>query len=103
MLRIAVALLTVALSMASANTYRVNLFQPAVLAGTELKAGEYRLELDGGRIQLRNGQVLVEADVKVENVPQQHRNTSLRLENESGRMHIREIRLGGTNLRLVVN
>jgi hypothetical protein len=43
MMKIAVAFLTVALSMASAKSYSVNVFQPAVLAGTELETGEYKL------------------------------------------------------------
>lgn len=103
MLRITIALLTVALSMASAKSYTVNLFQPAVLAGTELKTGEYKLELDGNKIQIKNGKLLVEANVKVENAPERHRSTSLRLEGEGGRLHVKEIRLGGTNMRLVVN
>jgi len=103
MLRIAIALLTVALSIASAKSYTVNLFQPAVLAGTELKTGEYKLELDGDKIQLKNGKVLVEANVKVENAPERNRSTSMRLEDEGGRLHVKEIRLGGTNMKLVVN
>lgn len=103
MLRIAVALMTVALSVASAKSYTVNLFQPAVLAGTELKTGEYKLELDGTKIQIKNGKVLVEANVKVENAADRNRSTSLRLEEEGGRLHIKEIRLGGTNMRLMVN
>ena len=103
MLRIAIALLTVALSVASAKSYTVNLFQPAVLAGTELKTGEYKLELDGNKIQIKNGKLLVEANVTVENAPERNRSTSLRLEDEGGRLHIKEIRLGGTNMKLVVN
>ena len=103
MLRIAVALLTVALSVASAKSYTVNLFQPAVLAGTELKTGEYKLELDGNKVQIKNGKVLVEANVKVDSAPDRNRSTSLRLEEEGGRLHIKEIRLGGTNMRLMVN
>ena len=103
MLRIAVALFTVALSVASAKSYTINLYQPAVLAGTELKTGEYKLELDGDKIQVKNGDVLAEANVKVENTPERNRTTSMRLEDESGRLHIKEIRLGGTNMRLLVN
>ncbi|MCC7173562.1 MAG: hypothetical protein IT159_00075 [Bryobacterales bacterium] len=103
MLRIAVVFLTVALSVASAKSYTVNLFQPAVLAGTELQAGQYKLEVDGSKIRLKNGPAAVEADVQVENTPQRHRSTSLRLERKDSRMHIKEIRLGGTNVQLVVN
>jgi hypothetical protein len=103
MTRIAVAFLTMALSLAGAKSYTVNLFQPAVLAGTELKVGEYKLELNGDKVQLKNGRLTVEANVKVENTPEPNRSTSLRLEDNGGRLHIREIRLRGTSMKLVVN
>lgn len=100
---VAVAFLTLALSTASAKSYTLNLFQPAVLAGTELKVGTYKLEINGDKIQLKNGTLLVEANVKVENTPEQNRSTSLRLEDNGGRFHVREIRLRGTSMKLVVN
>lgn len=103
MIRIAVAFLTVALSMASAKSYTVNVFQPAVLAGTELKAGEYKLEILGDKISLRSGKVKVEAPVTVENMPAENRSTTMRIDIDGGKSSIREIRLGGTNLKLVVN
>ncbi len=103
MVRIAVAFLTLALSIAGAKSYTVNLFQPAVLAGTELKVGEYKLEINGEKVQLKNGRLLVEANVKVETTPERNGSTSLRLENNGGRLHIKEIRLGGTSMKLVVN
>ncbi len=81
----------------------MNLFQPAVLAGTELKVGEYKLEINGEKVQLKNGRLLVEANVKVETTPERNGSTSLRLENNGGRLHIKEIRLGGTSMKLVVN
>ena len=101
--RIAVAFLTVALVLASAKSHTVNLFQPAVLAGTELKAGEYKLEINGDKIQFKSGKLQVEAGVTVENGSQSYRATTLRLEDSGGRLHIKEIRLGGTSTRLVVN
>jgi len=103
MLRIAIAFLTMALSIASAKSYTVNVLQPAVLGGTELKAGEYKLEINGDKVQLKNGGRRVEATVKVETTPERNPSTSLRLENNGGRLHIREIRLAGTSMKLVVN
>jgi len=46
MKKILLSFATVALAVASAaNSYRVTLFQPAVLNGTELKAGDYKVTL----------------------------------------------------------
>jgi hypothetical protein len=81
----------------------VTLFQPSVLAGTELKAGDYKVEVKGDKVVLRNGKAETEASVKVENAPQKFSNTTVRFADEGGKFRITEIRLGGTNTKLVVN
>lgn len=52
MTKIALLVVTLALPIACATRYRITLFQPSVVAGTELKPGEYRLELDGTKVVL---------------------------------------------------
>jgi hypothetical protein len=47
--------------------------------------------------------VTVEAAVTVENMPAQNRTTTMRIDDNGGKLHIKEIRLRGTNLKLVVN
>ena len=103
MRRIAVAFLTLALSVACARSHTINVAQPIVVAGTELKPGEYRLDLEGGKIRLRNGTVKVEANVRAETVEQTIRATRLRLEVVNGKYQLKEIQLGGTNTRLVLD
>ena len=89
------------LAIAGEKAYTVNLYQPAILGGTELKAGEYRLELDGAKAVLRAGKSAVEAPVKVENADAKFATTSIRLTESAGKQRIAEIRLGGTRTRLV--
>ena len=101
--KLLVAFATLALAAASAKTYDVTLFQPAVLNGKDLKAGDYRVEVDGSKVVLRNGKQATEADVKVETGDQKFSATSIRYGNGNGKYQIQEIRLGGTNMRLVVN
>lgn len=96
-------LLVCALAFAASKSYTVNVWQPAVLAGTELKTGEYRLDLDGEKVRLKAGRQVVEASVKVENTNGRNRATTLVMQEENGKLHIREILLGGTNMKLVVN
>jgi hypothetical protein len=102
-MKLAVAFLTIALAAASAKSYTVNLFQPAILAGTELKSGEYKLEVIGNKVSLKNGKTIAEAVVTVENLPAENSRTTMRLDTADGKNHIKEIRLGGTNVKLVVN
>ena len=65
--RVLLTFVTLALVIASAKSYRVTLFQPAVLAGTELKAGEYKMDVTGDKGTLTNGRSTAQAGVTVEN------------------------------------
>jgi len=102
MLRTAIAFLALALSVASAKSYTVESTLPMVLAGTELMAGSYTLNLEGDKISVKQGKTTFQASVRVETGTDKIRATSFRCEQVDGKYHIREIRLGGTNLKLVL-
>jgi hypothetical protein len=95
--------LSVALMVASAASYNVTLFQPSVLAGKELKAGEYKVTLDGDKAIISMGKQKVEAPAKIETADSKYSSTSVRYTTEDGKMKIQEIRLGGTNQKVVFN
>jgi len=101
--RLILTFLLLALAIASAKTYSVTLFQPSVVAGTELKAGEYRLNLDNDKVVITNGRTSVQSTVKVEESESKYSSTSVRYANSEGKPKIQEIRLGGTKTRLVFN
>jgi hypothetical protein len=90
-------------AMANAATYTVNLWQTATLNGKELKAGEYKVELNANKARITRGKESVEADVKVENSDQKYSNTSVQYSNGNGKYELREIRLGGTKTRILFN
>jgi len=94
---------TVALVTASAATYRVTLFQPSVVSGKELKPGDYKLELSDTKVVISRGKESVEAQVKVAPAESKFSSTSVRYENGDGKYKVLEIRLGGTNTKLVFN
>ena len=87
----------------SPSTYRVNLLQPSVIAGQELKPGEYKIELRDNKAIVTSGKTTVETDVKVETSDTKFSTTSVRYTNGDGKYKVQEIRLGGTNTRLVFN
>ena len=101
------ALLTLtvlALSTAAyAKTYNVTLFQPSIVNGVELTAGDYKLEVDNSKAVIRNSKQKVEADVKVENTDDKFGSTSVRYRNDAGKLQVQEIRLGGTKTKVVFN
>lgn len=94
---------TVAMVFASAASYSVTLFQPSMVAGTELKAGEYKLTIDGDKATIVKGKEKVEATVKMESAETKFAATSVRYSDQGGKMKVQEIRLGGTTTKVVFN
>ena len=94
---------TVALAVASAaSSHRVTLFQTTHVAGSELKPGDYKVTLtDNGKALITSGKTSVEAAVKTETAESKFSSTTVRYRNGEGKYHIQEIRLGGTNTKLV--
>ena len=90
------------MAFAGSNSYRITLFQPSYLNGAELKAGEYKMEVDGGKVTIKQGKTTAGAPVKVETGGEKFRSTVVRYANEGGKFRIEEIRIGGTNTTLKV-
>ena len=90
-----------ALAVASAENYRVTLSQPSTVKGTQLKAGEYRLNLENSKCTLVSGKQTVEVPVKVETVEKKYDTTAVRYTGAGEKQSITEIRIGGTKTRLV--
>lgn len=89
---------TLALAVASAaDGYRFTLLEKSTLNGTELKPGDYKIQIDGGKATLRSGKTVAQANVKVENVEQKISSTSVKYVNGT----VQEIRLGGTKTKLI--
>ena len=102
-LKLVVCLGTLALasSAASANKFNVTLYEPSVVAGTELKPGDYRVEVNGDKVTIKGARETVETSVKVEETSVKNARTSVRYDTAGGKNKIEEIRLGGTKTKLV--
>src|SRR4051812_38651603 len=102
MKKILFACATFALAVASAApSYRVTLFQPTIVAGTELKPGDYKITLKDTKAVITSGKTSVEAEVKSETADSKFSATTVRYLNGDGKYRVQEIRLGGTNTKLV--
>ncbi len=85
----------------AAATYTVTLFQPSIVAGTELQPGVYKVELKDAAVVISKGKQSVEAPVKAEIADSKFGSTSIRYNNGDGKYRVQEIRLGGTKTKLV--
>jgi hypothetical protein len=88
-------------SIASAKTYSITLTSAAAIGNSQLKSGEYRLELKGDRVLVKGDKVADEFPVQVENEARKFENTSVTTSSASGSNRIEEIHLGGTTVKLV--
>ena len=90
-----------ALAVASAENYRVTLSQPSTVKGNQLKAGEYRLNLENLKLTMVSGKQSVEVAVKVETMDKKFDSTAVRYTGAGEKQAISEIRIGGTKTKLV--
>ena len=89
---------SLALAVASAaSSYNVTFYEPVMINGSELKPGDYKLELKDKTAVIKQGKTVTEAPVKVENDSQKYQRTAVRMNG----MQIEEIRIGGTSTRIV--
>jgi hypothetical protein len=97
------ACLMAGMAFASAKSFTITLFEPAMIGGTELKAGDYKFELQDQKIVIKHGHDTTEAAVKVETGEGKFSSTAVTYANADGKNKVQEIRLGGTNMKLVLN
>jgi len=91
------------MAFASVKSFTVTLFEPATIGGTELKAGDYKCMVQDQKIVLKHGKDTTEAAVKVESGDAKYASTTVRYANADGKNKVEEIRVGGTNMKLVLN
>jgi hypothetical protein len=92
---------TVALAVASAaaNSFTVNLEHPCSVGGTQIKAGEYKVQTEGDKIVLKSGKTVIELPGKMETGAKRFDTTSVRIDDKTNKLE--EIRVGGTTTRIV--
>jgi hypothetical protein len=91
--RLAFGVAALALGIATAaSSYKVKLERPLSVGSTELKAGEYSVELQGNKAVFRSGKSVIEVPATMGKIEQKYRWTSVVTEGSN----IQEIDFGGT-------
>ena len=94
--------LVAGLAVAAGHSYNVSLFVPSTVGATELKPGQYKIEINDQTAVLRQGKVQTESPVKVEEGDRKFATTVVRYgASADGKSRIQEIRIGGTKTKLV--
>jgi len=84
------------------NSFHITLMQTSVVNGTELKPGDYKLNLSESKITLVQGKISVEAPATFETADSKFDTTAIRYKEQGGKQSIAEIRLGGSKTKVVL-
>lgn len=94
-------LAVLAASLAFAKTYSFTLNNTTEAGSTELNAGQYKLQVNGSKVMLKDAQGHdVTMKAKVEKAQQHFRNTEVSVTNSNGKSKIEWIGLGGSQSRV---
>ena len=100
--KLVLCLTTLGLALASAKSYSIELFRPAMAGSTQLEAGQYNVEVIDQKVVISKGKVRVESPVTVGTSDAKFDTTRVVLTVNGDTRRIQEIRLGGTTTKLVL-
>jgi hypothetical protein len=95
---LALALTTFAIGIASAaSNYSITLASVTRVGQTELKAGDYKVTVEGDKVTFKNGKDTIEIPATVEKGAKKYSETIL----DSSGTQLQDIQIGGTNLKVI--
>ena len=100
------ALTLAALTMGAvgqAATYHVTLLKTTVVAGHELKPGEYKIEVNNDTAVISHGKDSVEAKVKTESADKKFESNTIKYLHDGDKYRLREIGIGGSKTKLILH
>jgi hypothetical protein len=91
---------TLALGIASAaSSYKVSLPGKMWVGNTELKPGDYKVEVTGNQAVFKMGKESIQVPATLENATTKYASTEI----ESSQSKLQEIHVGGTTAKIVFN
>jgi hypothetical protein len=98
MKKLAVSVFTIAMAVASAATaVKVDLLAPMTVAGTELKAGEYKVTVEGNTATFKSDKKTVTVPATVQTGGEKYKVTMM----ESAGSTLKSIHIGGSDTTIV--
>jgi hypothetical protein len=89
-------------AVGQAATYHVTLLKPTVIAGHELKPGDYKVEVNNNTAVISHGKQSVEAKVTTEAADKKFDATTVKYQMDGDKFKLREIGIGGSKTKLVI-
>jgi hypothetical protein len=86
----------------AASTYHVRIADPTWVGTTELKPGEYQVQVDGDKVTFKQGKNVVAVAAKVETSVSKFNDTQMDIRTENGQAKLKELDLGGTKSKIML-
>ena len=90
-------------AVGQAATYHVTLLKPTIVAGQELKPGDYKVEVNNETAVISHGKQSVETKVKTESADKKYDTTVIKYQTDGVKFKLREIGIGGSKTKLVLD
>jgi len=101
MKKVLAAMFVIGIGVASAaSSYHVTLYKATTVNGTQLKAGDVKVELQGDKVILKQGKTSVESNVTVQNGSLKFDASTVGYNGDTPNQ-LQEIRLGGTSTKIL--
>src|SRR5215472_6472907 len=88
------------LCMAATKSFNITLSEQFSVGGAQLRAGEYKLVVNGSTAVLEDSRGKIEANGMVQNETRKFNDTAVRSTTVNGTPHLQAIELGGTRVEV---
>jgi hypothetical protein len=90
------------LSIAAAKTYEITLSSPVNAGSVQLKAGEYKISINGSKVTFTDAKTSksVTTDGKVENAAKSYDTTRMDTSTEGNTTVVKDIEVGGSKIKI---
>ena len=100
-LSLMLALLTLVFALV-ASAHTIAFTERTMAGGQVLKAGEYKVDVEGTRVTIHNGEHKIELVAKqILNAPHKFEQSQVLVNSTDGKNTLEEIRIGGSTTRLI--
>jgi len=95
------ALILAVVAFAASKTFHVTFDHDGWIGATEVKAGDYKVTVDGDKAVLKFGKKVIEVPAKLETVERNYQVSAVVMKPVGNRQQITEIQIGESKYRIV--
>lgn len=88
-------------AFAASNVFHVTIDDTVWIGATQVKAANYKIEVDNGKATLKSGKTVIETPAKLETADHKYSQTAMVLDTVNGNKTLKAIEIGGSTQRIV--